>query len=137
MPSLAGLHVAVVGAGLAGLAAAQLLLREGAKVTVLEARTRPGGRVRTERLLNPFSQERIAVDVGCGGLQGMEGNPLVELAEKGRVALAAVEGRLVLVDRACAGETRTGGVDAGGAVEVQRSLKGGEEDQKGAYGEGA
>ncbi|EFJ44708.1 hypothetical protein VOLCADRAFT_118655 [Volvox carteri f. nagariensis] len=42
--------VIVVGAGLAGLAAAQQLRQLGYRVLVLEARTRPGGRVHTARL---------------------------------------------------------------------------------------
>jgi monoamine oxidase len=42
--------VAVVGAGLAGLAAARDLMRGGADVVVLEARERPGGRVEQELL---------------------------------------------------------------------------------------
>ncbi len=46
-------RVIVVGAGLAGLAAAYELEGEGHKVTVLEARSRPGGRVRTYR--DPFA----------------------------------------------------------------------------------
>lgn len=45
--------VIVVGAGLAGLAAAYELVRLGHDVTVLEAQTRPGGRVYTLR--TPFS----------------------------------------------------------------------------------
>jgi monoamine oxidase len=39
----------VIGAGLAGLSAAYELTQAGHKVTVLEARTRPGGRVLTLR----------------------------------------------------------------------------------------
>ncbi len=46
-------EVIVVGAGLAGLAAAYELDRAGFGVTVLEARHRPGGRVRTYR--DPFA----------------------------------------------------------------------------------
>ena len=46
-------QVIVVGAGLAGLAAAYELDRAGYGVTVLEARSRPGGRVRTYR--DPFA----------------------------------------------------------------------------------
>lgn len=38
-------HVAIVGAGLAGLRCAEVLISKGAKVTVLEARQRIGGRV--------------------------------------------------------------------------------------------
>ena len=45
--------IIVVGAGLAGLAAAYELHKAGQKVTVLEARGRPGGRVRTYR--DPFA----------------------------------------------------------------------------------
>ena len=45
--------VIVIGAGLAGLAAAYELTQAGHDVTILEARTRPGGRVHTLR--EPFS----------------------------------------------------------------------------------
>lgn len=38
-------HVGVVGAGLAGLRCAEILISEGVKVTILEARDRLGGRV--------------------------------------------------------------------------------------------
>jgi monoamine oxidase len=48
--ALADCDVAVVGAGLAGLAAARDLSRGGADVVVLEARERPGGRVEQEWL---------------------------------------------------------------------------------------
>jgi monoamine oxidase len=41
--------VLVVGAGVAGLSAAQLLARAGRRVLVLEARDRPGGRIDTRR----------------------------------------------------------------------------------------
>jgi NADPH-dependent 2,4-dienoyl-CoA reductase/sulfur reductase-like enzyme len=38
-------HVCVVGAGVAGLRCADLLLEQGVKVTILEGRNRVGGRV--------------------------------------------------------------------------------------------
>ncbi len=43
-------HVVVVGAGLSGLAAALYLRGEGHQVTVVEAQSTPGGRVRTESM---------------------------------------------------------------------------------------
>src|SRR5215203_958979 len=54
-PSLAARpkKVIVIGAGLAGLSAAYELVQLGHDVTVLEARTRPGGRVHTLR--SPFA----------------------------------------------------------------------------------
>src|SRR5262245_2882115 len=42
-------HIVVLGAGLAGLSAAYELERAGHRVTVIEARKKPGGRVRTLR----------------------------------------------------------------------------------------
>ena len=39
-------HVCVVGAGIAGLRCADVLLQHGIKVTILEGRDRVGGRVR-------------------------------------------------------------------------------------------
>ena len=47
--TLRGRTVIVAGAGLAGLAAARELEKEGARVTILEARDRVGGRVQTLR----------------------------------------------------------------------------------------
>ena len=53
-----GEKVIVIGAGLAGLSCAYELNKAGFDVTVLEARTRPGGRVRTYR--DPFADNLYA-----------------------------------------------------------------------------
>ena len=39
-------HIGIIGAGLSGLRCADILLQNGARVTILEARDRIGGRVR-------------------------------------------------------------------------------------------
>jgi monoamine oxidase len=64
-------RVAVVGAGLAGLAAADALQRAGADVTVLEARDRVGGRVWSQRLGNG-----AVVEMGAEFI--LPGNTVVE-----------------------------------------------------------
>jgi monoamine oxidase len=56
-------RIVILGAGLAGLAAAEDLIKVGHKVTILEARTRPGGRVYTLR--KPFS-DGLYAEAGAG-----------------------------------------------------------------------
>ncbi|KAF5740823.1 lysine-specific histone demethylase 1 3 [Tripterygium wilfordii] len=59
--------IIVVGAGPAGLTAARHLLRQGFSVTVLEGRSRIGGRVYTDR--SSFS---VPVDLGASIITGVE-----------------------------------------------------------------
>lgn len=72
--------VIVVGAGLAGLAAARQLMAFGFKVTVLEGRKRAGGRVYTKKLEG--NNRVAAVDLGGSVLTGTLGNPLGILARQ-------------------------------------------------------
>jgi polyamine oxidase len=94
-----GERVLVVGAGVAGLAAARRLADEGFDVIVLEARDRIGGRIRTDRSLG------VAVDLGASWIQGTEGNPITRLAdEAGADTVASDEDSVVLLDAAEGGE---------------------------------
>ncbi|WJX11042.1 hypothetical protein P8452_01698 [Trifolium repens] len=72
-PSKAG--VIIIGAGLAGLAAARQLMRFGFKVTVLEGRKRAGGRVYTKKM-EVGSRVGAAAELGGSVLTGTLGNPL-------------------------------------------------------------
>ncbi|CAJ1967710.1 unnamed protein product [Sphenostylis stenocarpa] len=67
--------VIIVGAGLAGLAAARQLMRFGFKVTVLEGRKRAGGRVYTKKM-EGGNRVCAAADLGGSVLTGTLGNPL-------------------------------------------------------------
>lgn len=68
-------RIIVIGAGLAGLAAARILKDAGQDVTILEARSRIGGRIHTSRLW-----PRLPVDLGASWIHGTHCNPLTALA---------------------------------------------------------
>lgn len=75
-------RVAVIGAGMAGLAAASSLRKAGVQVTVYEARARIGGRVWTDR-----SWPDLPVDLGASWIHGVKGNPLTHLAHEAGLTL--------------------------------------------------
>jgi monoamine oxidase len=75
--TVAGKIVAVIGAGMAGLAAARALADLGADVTVYEARARLGGRVHTSHIWPD-----LPCDLGASWIHGPRGNPLTALAKK-------------------------------------------------------
>lgn len=68
--------VIVVGAGIAGLAAARELADRNFEVTVLEARNRAGGRIWTDHSLD------LPIDLGAAWIHGKNKNPIYELASK-------------------------------------------------------
>ncbi len=71
------LNVIVVGAGMAGLAAARALQAAGATVTVLEGRDRIGGRVHTSQLWPD-----APMDLGASWIHGIKRNPITDLADE-------------------------------------------------------
>lgn len=69
--------IIVIGAGMAGIAAANQLNENGYDVIVLEARDRIGGRILTDN-----SYEGYHLDVGASWIHGVDNNPIAMLAEK-------------------------------------------------------
>ncbi len=71
------MRVVVIGAGVAGMAAARTLHHNGVEVVVLEARQRLGGRVWTDTSLG------IPVDLGASWIHGfVPENPIARVAEE-------------------------------------------------------
>jgi len=68
--------VAIIGAGAAGLGAANALKNSGLSVLVLEARDRVGGRAHTI-----MASPDVTFDVGCGWLHSADQNSFVRIAE--------------------------------------------------------
>ena len=71
----------VVGAGISGVQAARDLRQAGFQVTVLEARTRIGGRTWTDHSLG------VPLDLGASWIHGIKRNPIHSLAKQQGVAL--------------------------------------------------
>lgn len=68
--------VAIIGAGAAGLGAANALRNSGLSIIVLEARDRVGGRAHTI-----MASPEVTFDVGCGWLHSANRNSFVKIAE--------------------------------------------------------
>ncbi|MEM9168023.1 MAG: FAD-dependent oxidoreductase [Pseudomonadota bacterium] len=83
-------RIAVIGAGMSGLAAASRLAGAGRSVTVFEARDRIGGRVWTNADLG------TPLDLGASWIHGVRKNPLTALSDRLDVARVATDDSSVI-----------------------------------------
>ncbi|KAF2262849.1 FAD/NAD(P)-binding domain-containing protein [Lojkania enalia] len=85
-------HVCVVGAGVAGLRCADVLLQHGVKVTVLEGRDRVGGRLCQSKVCGNL------VDLGPNWIHGTDSNPILDLAKETNTLTMTWDGRQSIFD---------------------------------------
>ncbi|KIW93589.1 uncharacterized protein Z519_06194 [Cladophialophora bantiana CBS 173.52] len=92
LPSSKIPHVAVIGAGIAGLRCSDVLARSGVKVTLFEARNRIGGRV------HQMESGGYLMDMGPNWIHGTKGNPIMHLANKTGLTILEPEEHQALFD---------------------------------------
>ncbi|MFN8125929.1 MAG: FAD-dependent oxidoreductase [Candidatus Nanopelagicales bacterium] len=80
-----GRTAVIVGAGIAGLAAAERLTGAGWTVHVLEARDRIGGRIDTDRSTG------VPLELGASWIHGITDNPITTLAKRAGLALVRTD----------------------------------------------
>ena len=90
-PSKTG-RVIVIGAGIAGLAAAQQLKSFGMDVVVLESRDRVGGRIAT------FRKGPYIADLGAMVVTGLGGNPITVLSKQVNMELSKISQKCPLYE---------------------------------------
>jgi monoamine oxidase len=79
-------NVLVIGAGIAGLAAARSLQDQGISVRVVEGRDRIGGRIVTD-----YSWEDVPLELGSSWIHGISGNPIAQLVRKFQLTTLATD----------------------------------------------
>lgn len=74
--------VIVIGAGIAGLSAAQRLHAKGVKTIILEGRDRIGGRIESSR-----KWAGVTVELGASWIHGTQANPLTNIAKQNDITM--------------------------------------------------
>jgi len=87
-------RVVVVGGGLAGLTAAHILMKAGCDVTLMEAQTRPGGRIRTSR--DPFP-DGLSAEIGAAAFIPVEPDLVMHYIREFSLPLTKLEPRVLPV----------------------------------------
>jgi monoamine oxidase len=106
-------RVLVVGAGIAGIAAARSLADQGYAVTVLEARDRIGGRIHTSRIWPD-----LPVELGASWIHERDGNPLTAVATQAGLTMVSTD-----YDSAVTYDARLGRIPTGAGSAYDRMLR--------------
>lgn len=73
------LPIIIIGAGIAGIACAKKLQESGKKVTLLEARSRIGGRI------DSLKSDSDVFDLGASWIHGIKGNPIWKITQENHI----------------------------------------------------
>jgi len=97
-------EIGVIGGGIAGLSCCQelltLLKNDGiqAKVTLLEARPRVGGRLRTETYVSPKDGSSIPLELGASWIHGIDHNPLAAMCKRASIDFVTASEEVAMID---------------------------------------
>lgn len=97
-------QIGVIGGGIAGLACCQELVtalnNDGidAKVTLVEARSRLGGRIATDRSWKTAKNNVFPVELGASWIHGIDDNPLAALAQGAGIKFVRASEEVKMVD---------------------------------------
>ncbi|CAJ1942726.1 unnamed protein product [Cylindrotheca closterium] len=96
--------IGVIGGGIAGLSCClellTLLKNEGikAKVTLLEARSRVGGRLFTEKFVSPKDGSTVPMELGASWIHGIDHNPLAAMCRRANIDFVTASEEVVMID---------------------------------------
>ncbi|MEZ4641590.1 MAG: NAD(P)/FAD-dependent oxidoreductase [Chloroflexota bacterium] len=85
-PPANGQRILILGAGIAGLAAAATLRQQGYETLLIEARDRIGGRIWTSN-----QWDDAPLDLGASWIHGLRGNPIADIAAEAQARLVTTD----------------------------------------------
>lgn len=97
-------QIGVIGGGIAGLSCCQELVSKlfndgiDAKVTLLEARSRFGGRLLTDRSWKTDGKREFPTELGASWIHGIDHNPLAALAESAGIEFVTASEEVMMLE---------------------------------------